>query len=122
MSPPIRKQVVRWDQILRNGELSHERQIVDEQLAFPSGTATAQVISVLHKMPSTSGLRSRHGYSPLLQDDEPSPLLDSVDDSQDPEIEASEVVQHEGWSALTWSFLASGALTVFCPDVQFCQR
>lgn len=104
---------------------SQERQIVDEQLAFPSGTATAQVISVLHKMPSTSGLRPRRGYSPLnLQDDEPSPLLDSVDDSQDPEIEASlsEVVQHEGWSALTWSFLASGALTVFCPDVPLCQR
>jgi hypothetical protein len=81
------------------------------------------VISVLHKMPSTSGLRSRRGYSPLnLQDDEPSPLLDSVDDSQDPEIEASEDVQHEGWSALTWSFLASGALTVFCPDVLFSQR
>ena len=103
--------------------VSQERQIVDEQLAFPSGTATAQVISVLHKMPSTSGLRSRRGYSPLnLQDDEPSPLLDAVDDSEDPEIEASELVQHEGWSALTWSFLASGALTVFCPDVPFCQR
>ncbi|KAF8274848.1 oligopeptide transporter [Lactarius quietus] len=94
MSPPIRKKV-----------------IVDEQLAFPSGTATAQVISVLHKM--SSGLRSRRGYSPLnLQDEEPSPLLDSVDDSEDPEIEASEVVEHEGWSALTWSFLASGVLTL----------
>ncbi|KAH9178305.1 OPT oligopeptide transporter protein-domain-containing protein [Lactarius sanguifluus] len=97
MSPPIRKKV-----------------IVDEQLAFPSGTATAQVISVLHKLPSTkSGLRARHGYSPLnLQDEEPPGLPDPVDDSQDPEIEASEVVQHEGWSALTWSFLASGSLTL----------
>ncbi|KAH9058338.1 OPT oligopeptide transporter protein-domain-containing protein [Lactarius vividus] len=86
-------------------------QIVDEQLAFPSGTATAQVISVLHKIPLTnSGLRSRHGYSPLnLQDEEPPSLPDSADDRQDPEIE---VVQHEGWSALTWSFLTSGILTL----------
>jgi hypothetical protein len=73
-------------------------------------------------MPSTnSGLRSRRGYSPLnLQDEEPSSLPESpgsVDDSQDPEIEH---VQHEGWSALTWSFLASGVLTVFCPDALFC--
>ncbi|KAI0303847.1 OPT oligopeptide transporter protein-domain-containing protein [Multifurca ochricompacta] len=96
MSPPIRKRV-----------------IVDEQLTFPSGTATAQVISVLHKLPSNSGLRRRPGYSPLnLQDEEPSPLLDSIDDSQDPEIETIEGVQNEGWSSLTWSFLASGMLTL----------
>lgn len=79
------------------------------------------MISVLHKIPSTSsGLRSRRGYSPLnLQDEEPT-LPDTVDDRQDPEIEASEVVQEEGWAALTWGFLASGALTVFCPDALFC--
>ncbi|KAI0259895.1 OPT oligopeptide transporter [Gloeopeniophorella convolvens] len=98
MSPPIRKQV-----------------IVEEQLAFPSGTATAQVISVLHKMPAAnSGLRERRGYSPLnLQDDEePSHTPDMVDDEQDPEIETLDVVQNEGWSALGWSFLASSALTL----------
>ncbi len=75
--------------------------------------------------PTNPGLRPRHGYGPLnLQDEEPSTLPDLVDDSQDPEIEASEiseVVQNEGWSALTWSFLASGMLTVFCLDALFYQ-
>jgi hypothetical protein len=65
-------------------------------------------------MPLTnSGPVHRRGYSPLTeQDEEPSPPLDPEDDSQGPETETSEVVQNEAWSTLTWSFLASGVLTV----------
>jgi OPT family oligopeptide transporter len=97
MSPPIRKRV-----------------IVEEELAFPSGTATAQVISVLHGMPSTgSGLRSRHGYSPLdQQDEETSPSPDIAGDSQDPGSQTSEFTQNHAWFSLLWSFLVSSMLTL----------
>jgi hypothetical protein len=62
------------------------------------------------------GLGHRRGYSPLtVQDEEPSPPLDLMDDGQDPETETSDVVQVEAWATLTWSFLASGVLTVFTP-------
>ncbi|KAF7308602.1 OPT oligopeptide transporter [Mycena chlorophos] len=101
LSPPIRKQV-----------------IVKEQLAFPSGTATAQLIAVLHKMPppETKKLRRRVGYTavendeagvrPIQDDDEPSeetPLYSSS---------ATNEVQTAGWTAIGSSFAASGALTL----------
>ncbi|KAI0249806.1 oligopeptide transporter [Lactifluus subvellereus] len=97
MSPPIRKRV-----------------IVDEQLAFPSGTATAQVISVLHNMPLANPRQPPgHGYRPLaIQDEEPSPPVDLVDDSEDPETEINEVVKNNAWSTLAWSFLVSGMLAL----------
>ncbi|EEB96846.1 hypothetical protein MPER_03943, partial [Moniliophthora perniciosa FA553] len=44
MSPPIRKQV-----------------IIEEQLTFPSGTATAQLISVLHDLPPPDTIRQPPG-------------------------------------------------------------
>ncbi|KAI0270324.1 OPT oligopeptide transporter protein-domain-containing protein [Russula aff. rugulosa BPL654] len=92
MSPPIRK-----------------RMIVEEELAFPSGTATAKVISVLHGMPSTSsGLRQRHGYSPLVQEgqDEETSLY------RDPGPQNSELVRNHAWFTLIWSFLVSSVLTL----------
>lgn len=85
-------------------------QIIEEQLAFPSGTATAQLISVLHKLPppDTSNLRRRTGYTELDTDEfiqEPA--------STDPEEPSDHVsTKPEGWSALLWSFLASGIMTV----------
>lgn len=101
---------MKW-QIIQKG------QIVDEQLAFPSGTATAQVISVLHNMPLTNtGQAPGRGYRPLaIQDEEPSPPLDLVDDSEDHETEISEVVKNNAWFILAWSFLASGVLAVITP-------
>lgn len=90
---------------------------MDEQLAFPSGTATAQLISVLHRLPPPdTTIRRRHGYreidreetdilaaepDPLTPVDEDAPLTDLADDEK-----------AEGWAALTWSFLASGIMTV----------
>ncbi|KAJ7475901.1 OPT oligopeptide transporter protein-domain-containing protein [Mycena latifolia] len=92
LSPPIRKQV-----------------IINEQLAFPSGTATAQLIAVLHKMPPPdTSIRRRIGYIAVEEEDT------DINRTEDPieESPASENVQSEGWHALTSSFAASGALTL----------
>ncbi|KAI0706755.1 OPT oligopeptide transporter [Cerioporus squamosus] len=110
LSPPLRKQV-----------------IIEEQLAFPSGTATGQLISVLHEMPPPdTTLRHRPAYNALATDEEdeniaymgPSPLTptptpletDALHVPDAPEVEV--VAEKEGWSALTWSFAASGAMTL----------
>ncbi|KAH9916497.1 OPT oligopeptide transporter protein-domain-containing protein [Amylocystis lapponica] len=100
LSPPIRKQV-----------------IVEEQLAFPSGTATAQLISVLHQIPppdTSIKPRPNLGYRAVHTeevDDVPTPtsVVEHADVS-DPQ-EQSEA-QEEGWGALLWSFVASGAMTL----------
>ncbi|KAJ8503035.1 hypothetical protein ONZ45_g11223 [Pleurotus djamor] len=101
LSPPIRKQV-----------------IIEEQLAFPSGTATAQLISVLHKLPPPdTTIRHRRNYTPLNTEEdhvvsesaeERRPILER-DNSDATE---RETVQHEGWHALTYSFLVSSAMTL----------
>ncbi|KAJ7707644.1 OPT oligopeptide transporter protein-domain-containing protein [Mycena rosella] len=91
LSPPIRKQV-----------------IINEQLAFPSGTATAQLIAVLHKMPPPdTSVRRRVGYIAVEEEDTDLPTEDPTDEGS-----ASESVQSEGWHALTSSFAASGTLTL----------
>ncbi len=108
-----------WDpNTFRIGARSKNGQIVEEELAFPSGTATAQVISVLHGKPSTSsGLRSRHGYSPLVQqerDEETSPSPDIAGDSSEgPGSQPSESARNHVWLSLLWSSLISSVLTVF---------
>ena len=87
---------------------------MEEQLRFPSGTATAQLISVLHKMPPTSpATRPPRGYSPLnAQDDEAHPPPVIAGDSQNPESKTTELVRNEAWISLMWSFLVSSVLTV----------
>lgn len=91
-------------------------QIIEEQLAFPSGTATAQLISVLHKLPPPdTSVRRRRGYRELSteRDDEAeSPLIHAEPLLEAPELAEREVVQHEGWHDLVWSFLVSSAMTV----------
>ncbi|KAH7915658.1 OPT oligopeptide transporter protein-domain-containing protein [Hygrophoropsis aurantiaca] len=106
LSPPIRKQV-----------------IVEEQLAFPSGTATAQLISVLHKLPPPdTTLRQRTGYRQLDSEESADPTFavhaptlahEDIEDSDDLDLDSErEVVQHQGWSNLMWSFIASGIMTL----------
>ncbi|EGN98787.1 hypothetical protein SERLA73DRAFT_160452 [Serpula lacrymans var. lacrymans S7.3] len=100
LSPPIRKQV-----------------IIEEQLAFPSGTATAQLISVLHRLPPPdTSLRRRNGYTEVDTEDisEGTLLNDSLnpEESIDRVEDEREVVTQEGWSDLVYSFLASGAMTL----------
>ncbi|KAI0033085.1 oligopeptide transporter [Vararia minispora EC-137] len=106
MSPPIRKQV-----------------IIEERLPFPSGTATAQLISVLHKLPpaSETQVRQRKGYSALETEETPEEAVgdDDEDDEtvrdhvRESDTEMERTVRTAGWHALAWSFLASGALTLF---------
>lgn len=106
LAPPIRKQV-----------------IIKEQLAFPSGTATAQLISVLHQKP-TSFLRNRHGnqisntvssrgdYQSIpSQDVETSQPLHDHGLPDIPHVQKYQEAQHS-WGALGWSFIASAAMTL----------
>ncbi|KAL0574740.1 OPT superfamily [Marasmius crinis-equi] len=95
ISPPIRKQV-----------------IVKEQLAFPSGTATAQLISVLHDLPPPDArLRQRRAYQRIDSQDD---VIDSTPQSH--ATEATPLLPRSskkaGWHELLWSFFASAILTL----------
>ncbi|KAF8239795.1 oligopeptide transporter [Tricholoma matsutake] len=108
LTPPIRKQV-----------------IIEEQLTFPSGTATAQLISVLHKLPlpePETAVRHRRGYRQLDPEDDTTQPDGVPEDSTivneenvDTDVERDrepEAVQHDGWYSLSWSFITSGLLTL----------
>ncbi|KAF9565258.1 OPT superfamily oligopeptide transporter [Agrocybe pediades] len=99
LSPPLRKQV-----------------IIEEQLTFPSGTATAQLISVLHDLPPPdTTVRRRQGYRHLEDQEEDAGM---PDESAPPVTSSHEVpadqavVAREGWNELIWSFGVSGAMTL----------
>jgi len=93
-------------------------QIIEEQLPFPSGTATAHLISVLHQLPPLdTSLKHRSGCHHVEDEEGDSSLPDILPDI--PAVEEDEanaierdVVKHEGWHDLVWSFAASGSLTV----------
>ncbi|KAI0070455.1 OPT superfamily oligopeptide transporter, partial [Panus rudis PR-1116 ss-1] len=98
LSPPLRKQV-----------------IIDEQLAFPSGTATAQLISVLHELPPPdTTIRRRRGYTEL--DTEDVNAVEAVTPIEEVPLDNPHAIEdtdeREGWSALIWSFAASGVMTL----------
>lgn len=104
----------------QNVWIHRDHQIIKEQLTFPSGTATAQLISVLHQLPPPdTSVRRRHRYMPLDtgedQAHEPdSPIVDDPDqdDLNQHDSTEREVVQQEGWQKLVWSFFASSIMTV----------
>ncbi|KAK4698315.1 hypothetical protein P7C70_g7965, partial [Phenoliferia sp. Uapishka_3] len=78
--------------------------IVKEKLVFPSGTATAQIISVLHAVPPP-GIKRRVGqYRALPTSDE--------EVGGEPESDSEEKIDRKGWMALTWSFAASVTYTL----------
>jgi uncharacterized oligopeptide transporter (OPT) family protein len=97
---------------------------VEEQLAFPSGTATAQLIAVLHRLPppGTEPAHVRKGYRAIGVEDEnvpsegqprPSEDVTAVQSDATDELEAEgEKIRRAGWTALGWSFLASSLMTV----------
>ncbi|KAG9315204.1 OPT oligopeptide transporter protein-domain-containing protein [Chiua virens] len=96
LSPPIRKQV-----------------IIEEQLTFPSGTATAQLISVLHQLPPPeTSVRRRAGYRALDTEDIANHTVEQNAADETEEAEEREIVQQEGWMDLIYSFLASGVMTL----------
>lgn len=75
--------------------------IVKEKLVFPSGTATAQLIALLHKQPALQGLNpSGSPYTSLPQDSSATARKDA------------KTIGGSGWWALGWSFAASGIMTV----------
>lgn len=91
---------------------------MEEQLPFPSGTATAHLISVLHRLPPPdTSVRHRNSYRPVEdeEDDVIAPdILAGIPALEEDEEDATErdVVEHEGWHDLVWSFAVSGSLTV----------
>ncbi|KAG8744162.1 hypothetical protein FRC10_010731 [Ceratobasidium sp. 414] len=114
LAPPLRRQM-----------------IVKEELVFPSGTATAQLIAVLHEKPddvedteraggygSDSRITRRRGYEALPTEDS----IAATQTSQAPDIAGSEdtdvehgLYQHDilhSWRILGTSFAASSLLTL----------
>lgn len=75
--------------------------IVKEKLTFPSGTATAQIISVLHNVPPP-GSKPVGGYRPL-----------ATSEGEEERVEpAATKIDRAGWSALMNSFAVSAGFTV----------
>jgi len=100
-------------------------QIIEEQLPFPSGTATAHLISVLHKLPPPdTTVRRRTGYRQVEDEEEDSLNPESVPDvpqtlpDEHDDTAERETVEHEGWQDLLWSFSASGLLTVYWSSIR----
>lgn len=102
-----------------------EPMIIKEKLTFPSGTATAQLIGVLHNKPlaqqQTSATRHSSGYSNHTedqQDHERTALLNGYDPSNihlDDDQEDSASVKldtSKSWKALAWSFSGSAGFTL----------
>jgi len=98
-------------------------QIIKEKLAFPSGTATAQLISVLHQqqIPKPEGLvQRRNAYQSLASEDEDherqtshTTIAEQNDDEPSAEQdEQRELIESEGRKDLSWSVAASCILTV----------
>lgn len=112
MSPPIRKQVVRAlaSPVIR---VSIPKQVIKEKLAFPSGTATAQLIAVLHKLPPPT--------EPTTNPEEYSPLNTNEEHPEDHSLTASESFDQmsshlsQSWRSLTWSLILSALITVRYP-------
>ncbi|KAG8898595.1 hypothetical protein FRC00_002601 [Tulasnella sp. 408] len=88
--------------------------IIKEKLVFPSGTAAAQLISVMHRQPppktdATSSLRRRpvpEGYSQLDTEDtvQTETQADGVPEADEP------AELKNGWALLGWSFVSSGVM------------
>ncbi|KAM0756007.1 OPT superfamily oligopeptide transporter [Meredithblackwellia eburnea MCA 4105] len=82
--------------------------IVKEKLVFPSGTATAQVIGVLHSAPLRADSKSSYAQLPTTaadgEDEVPSPTAGTG--------EVKENIDRKGWEALSWSFVISAGYTL----------
>lgn len=83
--------------------------IVKEKLVFPSGTATAQLISVLHAIPppGMNNRRKRGDYQRLAMADE----LTFNESEPEVEVEATKIDQ-AGWTSLISSFSISALYTL----------
>ncbi|KDE06208.1 hypothetical protein MVLG_03488 [Microbotryum lychnidis-dioicae p1A1 Lamole] len=95
--------------------------IVKEKLVFPSGTATAQIISVLHDVPPprASAARKRNGYRALgleeqREEEDPTsgPHSRSVEEEAPLHASAHRKIDQKGWVALSVSFSLSAGFTL----------
>ena len=93
-----------------NSSKANPKQIIKEKLAFPSGTATAQLIAVLHKLPPPMEPNAiPQEYAPLSTDEEhPEDHGSTAGESLD------QTSSHlsQSWGSLTWSLMLSALITV----------
>jgi hypothetical protein len=78
--------------------------------------------------PPDTAVRHRRGYRQLDPEDDtnqpdgvPEGLAIENEEDGDNAVERDterEAVQHDGWYSLTWSFVASGFLTVSLPQIE----
>lgn len=95
---------------------------MEEQLPFPSGTATAQLINVLHHLPPPdTTVRRRRGYQQIDEavdeeevTSEHPPSYQAVENTE----RAPEGLEHDGWLSLLWSFAFSAFVSVSVQTVQ----
>ena len=85
-------------------------------MAFPSGAATAQLLSVLYEEPlvNTTTVNQRRGYQSIGEDDN-ARVEAHVEGEEEVETDAAaerQLVESQGWRSLIWSFSVSGVMTV----------
>ncbi|KLT46468.1 OPT superfamily oligopeptide transporter [Cutaneotrichosporon oleaginosum] len=83
--------------------------IIKEKLVFPSGTATAQLIALLHRAPPIQGISAAAVTTPAGGRYER--IRTSMDGDDEPDKDG-DAISGAGWRALGWSFAASGTITV----------
>jgi len=109
LAVPLRKQTVSADYSF--GSVLTWEQVIKEKLPFPSGTATAQLIGVMYRIPlRLEGPRNTRGYQAIAESHLPDDTEELIEDN--PLAQDREVIENTGWQTLSWSFAASAFVTV----------
>jgi len=116
LAVPLRKQTVSADYSF--GTVLTLEQIIKEKLPFPSGTATAQLIGVMYRIPlRLEGSKNRHGYQAIDESHLPDDTEELVEGNR--LAQDCEAIGNNGWKSLLWSFGASAFVTVGSSYVLF---
>ena len=94
--------------------------MIEEQLPFPSGTATAQLINVLHRLPPPdTTIRRRHGYRELDAEEENEEVenVRATSPHAPGHDEERVMVEQDGWHTLIWSFNFAALVSVSTPCI-----
>jgi len=92
--------------------------VIEEQLPFPSGTATAQLINVLHRLPPPdTSIRRRRGYRELDTEAENEEVenVEATSPHAPGHDEERVMVEQDGWHTLIWSFTFAALVSVSTP-------
>lgn len=96
--------------------------MIEEQLPFPSGTATAQLINVLHRLPPPdTSIRRRRGYRELDAEAE-NEEVENVEVTPPHARGHSEervMAEQDGWHTLIWSFTFAALVSVSTPCIHW---